>query len=1033
MPVKQTGGIYINGSERFGGGIIVDLNISVDLEKGSTASVTVIPDDCDADLSGGGDAPQLSASRYDTHRIGVSKKSFEDYEGEADQEVFSADFNLIEKRTESGTRGTLYKYEFQEAGPLYLSRAQVVIKGVHVPEDYGSGGADIMAVGKAYFTSAVQGALIAKDAVSDDAEEKLLSSSLLRDEAQVKATQFLFTGKELAETIRGAGIPMTTEAEAALVNGAAGMMFSNGGPLINVLNEIGGTLGIVFVWTSYDGKGNYIHITSADEDQVETFGISILGSQTATASASTASAPIIQSSSSESLRGTFAQGASYRIEVMPDDPLNQRRGIGTFITASIEKDTQLNGACSGKKELLGSDYFRDDGTPKELSEDQFEKLVHYTRFVNALSLGPEFFRFYVYAKLIAHQRRYFSDNEDWNKTDLIKKNPLGRNRVIEQLFSADADNQGCIKIASAEFWGNDGGKYATEQMQQARGGNVAKSPWLNINAISAVVKQGAENNVSMLAAGIKNFDRYMALAYIKEDEGDSNLTNDATLSNYYKALIDSLAVNEREYLIARGPRDVYCEKKQISTPTSGGLDDTQISTSVKAAWRQDTTFYSNPTINKINPWLVIPENDPWYVLVKSLATEADFKKFKEEGYQLTYVIAVAFILGAFGSLVEAAETGELDCPDKQKTLSETKDNKPDSWACNSDSLELLPDGVLGLTTVEGFETLSKEKADPIIAKWLSYFSDEISGSDNLELIQRAKNDGEKGVAVIMMPAFGEGDLATTNMEYSYYHDKGLADETVYEVRTEKFEVEQDLIDKDLDDLDFKPSDVSKIKGSRKYAFSEPGELKYYYGINLAGAGGNALSVSNKANDAELGEAFGDTRELDKWSKNIKAIQCDGKVKQGAGDDKDPEVSDDTAEIALSQSVLGGKGFIITSNLQAKAQGASALNQSSSSSSTTTYAGVPDSIPGSHEGLQTLNFSMTPQGITTTVSMGNRSIAISFKKMTQFTTLRNHLIAAGYDSVTDAFGTKFRANTFDPITIPNQGFTASRPAGSNPPF
>ena len=54
-------------------------------------------------------------------------------------------------------------------------------------------------------------------------------------------------------------------------------------------------------------------------------------------------------------------------------------------------------------------------------------------------------------------------------------------------------------------------------------------------------------------------------------------------------------------------------------------------------------------------------------------------------------------------------------------------------------------------------------------------------------------------------------------------------------------------------------------------------------------------------------------------------------------------------------------------------------------------------------------------------------------MTQFTTLRNHLIAAGYDSVTDAFGTKFRANTFDPITIPNQGFTASRPAGSNPPF
>ena len=350
---------------------------------------------------------------------------------------------------------------------------------------------------------------------------------------------------------------------------------------------------------------------------------------------------------------------------------------------------------------------------------------------------------------------------------------MGRNRVVEQLFSADTDNQGCIKIASAEFWGNDGGKYAAERMKEERGGNVAKSPWLNINAISAVVKQGAENNVPMLAAGIKNFDRYMALAYIKEDEGDSNLTNDATLSNYYKALIDSLTVNEREYLIARGPRDVYCEKKQISTPTSGGLDDTQISTSVQAAWRQDTTFYSNPTINKINPWLVIPENDPWYGLVRSLASKADFKQFKEKGYQLTYVIAVAFILDAFGSLVEAAETGELNCPDKQKTLSETKDNKPDSWACNSDSLELLPDGVLGLTTVEGFEVLSKEKADPLVSKWLPYFSDEISGSDNLELIQRAKNDGEKGVAVIMMPAFGEGNIANANFTYTYYRDNKI--------------------------------------------------------------------------------------------------------------------------------------------------------------------------------------------------------------------------------------------------------------------
>ena len=80
MPVKQTGGIYIDGCNKFGGGIITDLSISVNFEQGSTASVTVVPDDCDADKDGAGINPSLSASRFDSYRIGITKLPADDYE-----------------------------------------------------------------------------------------------------------------------------------------------------------------------------------------------------------------------------------------------------------------------------------------------------------------------------------------------------------------------------------------------------------------------------------------------------------------------------------------------------------------------------------------------------------------------------------------------------------------------------------------------------------------------------------------------------------------------------------------------------------------------------------------------------------------------------------------------------------------------------------------------------------------------------------------------------------------------------------------
>ena len=1034
MPVKQTGGIYIDGSNKFGGGIITDLSISVNLEQGSTASVTVVPDDCDADKDGAGINPSLSASRFDTYRIGITNLPADDYEGSAETEIYSADFNLIEKRTESGSRGVVYKYEFQEAGPLYLARAQVVIRGIHVPPDAGAGGSDIMVVGEGYVASTVaQGALIKLEDISDDAEDKLLHSSLLGEEAKLRGTQFLYTGYELAKAIDGAGVPLTVEAYNALRYGTQGMLFSTGGPLINVLNEIGGTLGILFVWSNYDSEG-YRQITSGGRG----YGISILTSSVGKAASNNAGAPIIQSSTTETLRGTFAKGASFRIEALPNDPLNQIRGIAKFETFGGDADPSLTSACGGSVDLFGDTYFRADGSAKDINKEQFELLQHYVRLVNAVSLGPDFFRFYVYMKMIAFQRSVaeYSDNEDFTETWLMRKNPLGRNYAVERLFNADADKpvRGCLEIASAEYWAD--ADQAKDKQEAKQLGNTASHPWMDLNEIDGIVQQAIETNEALRAAKLKGMKSFMALAYLKEQAGDANLLNPASLNNYHRVLLDELISNEREFFVAVGPEPIYCERKITSTPTSGGLDETKQSTFYNAAWRQDTTFYSNPAINKVNPWLTIDSKDPWYHLIKKESTAADWKKFNDSNIPLTYAIGIAFLLGK-GSLTAVATTLQLDCPAKIKTAEESKEDNPDDWACDPSPLELLPNGVLGLATEEGFAAVDIDEYNSVLAGFMNYFSDSMDGKDNA--LQRKASDQD--VALIIVPAFGNGPPGKEDFTYVYQEKIGTKNqnENIYKTKTKEFEIDQDTIDKVLDEeLPFKISDIGQDRiGARRFGFTQPGDVKYFYGINLAGADQPALSISNSANEAEIGEAFGDTRSLEAWSRNIKSIRCDGKVKQGGGfggeDGKEPGKSVEKGSIQLAQSTLGGKEFIINDNLAAKANGASTWNQQSATSTTTTYAGVPNDIPSSNEGLQTLNFQMTSQGITTTVGVGNRAIAISFKKMAQFTTLRNHLIAAGYDSVADAFGTKFRANTFDPIAIPKQGFTASRPAGSNAPF
>ena len=689
--VSSAGKFEIDGSDQYEGGYIVDLSLNVDILSGTTAQVKLVNE----------------KGEYTTPTLGTQPRHSIIIEifSATDSSVFSTDFLPIESNETNGPGGKFMQVSFVEAGPALVRKIPVEIRGRMTAEKSTSFNM-LINVGAKYFTSPGQdGGLIKASDLGKSQRDKLDDDVFLAAREAEAPPIFLFTAAELMQAIHDLGLPYTENFNNFMRYGMAGQYFENGGNLATVLQEITQRAGNQWYWNGYGsdvasvtltGQGTHgldIFVSAADiaevieelaEDNV------VLGEDDEIVAVQDDS-QLLSSSITRSLRGTSAMGVTYALHVSPTHPANINRGQEQCENLSAASKKQKTVNCKDEDTELAESFYRDDGSRKDPAGNE-EKILGYCRLVNAIRMGEEFFRMYVYMKLVGYQRlskapldaprnTNASYKTAWawlnqgNKTD---EPTVTRNLIVEQLFLD------CIYAAAPMRNSNDVvTAYPDANADDAK-------PWSKAGLVSDIfnnlIDTSEEKSDWMKGGTMVTYIHHV------DPEKEDNLLNSKAVSETYRSIKQAISdASVNTYLIG-GEGHVVCGPKKEEPKNY-----------VTFTWSVGTKFYAPFPVQETNPFAIASDEDVFYTLARGMATKADWKTAVNDpdfrGFN--FATLVAFIRGDFKTIREAWDT--LNCPAQEKDAIKAQDDDDDEWACGTQHTELMPNGKIAWGQTGGLE------------------------------------------------------------------------------------------------------------------------------------------------------------------------------------------------------------------------------------------------------------------------------------------------------------------------------------------
>ena len=980
---ERAGKILINDQQKYAGGWIADMSINVDIIQGSSAEATVVNDE------GNYSSPALGVSLGSQVKISIKTDD--------GKSAFATDYFPIESSSSVGPGGKLLKVSFIEAGPSLIRKIPVFVRG-RMMEDKAKSGGMILNIGERYFTSPNQGGELLKISnLSTKEYNKIFKGDgVTRNNALKANITALFTGRELYKGIQACRIPHTKAFYNYCWNILEGQYFSNGGDLYSVLQEAGRRLGVVIYWNGFV-DGGYVPIETAASGGPGAIGLDVFTSAAninTTISDAAGKAGLIRGTSTTSLRGTSALGNTHSLTVAPNNIANMERGIvGSVNIGGASTKTQIKD-CKGGDQDVSGEFFRADGSKKKPDADLSKKLIDYCRLVNAARMGQTFFTLYVYLKLVALQHddmvgRKGNTNYEtayaWG--DIIKQPVLQRNEMVELLFSD------CVTISCP---------YKTTSLPLAPdlGAGEIERPWSYWGNIASITKEVREN------ANAAVDEETVMVAYLRKLQAtynDDNLVDVDQFNAVYESILASFDLVSKEVFLIPGDESLACGKHTEKN-------------TVTVSWEKETKLYAPFPITETNPWEIMTEDHEFYVLAQQKATAADWEaaetiiiKKKSNGFNC--VTLVSYLRGSYATLAEAATV--LSCPDAEKQTSKAKKDGDDTWACDTQRVEMMPDGIIAWGTKQTTEGLTSE--DAALGAWLTKRliinnkgKEQGAVKSALDNIDAEGNAHPPGFTCLLLP-YMEVEKDETNFKYLYQEEVSAATATTpakYKTKSQNIVRVGDEVDIFLDGLDnaFSPLNIHSklITNTPQIAYEKLGPTRNFFSSSIAGGNLPAINITNPNNTVQLEEVLkGQGSEEGKWAGTIKKITCDGTIKGGSGGA--------SGKISYS-SGLSNKVGLIQNNLDAMARQNTEWNYNPSIGGSFTYAGVPD-IPTIWQGLMGLGIQMTAQGgLTTTITLGQIKMQRANYQQQQQGSLRNFVLAAGYDSVNQFFGSKFKNNT-----------------------
>ena len=1039
--VSAAGRIEIEGSDQYEGGHIVDLSINVDIINGASAQVKLVNE------KGDYTEPDLGTKIADSVIIEIFSAT--------NSSVFSTDFLPIESNETDGPGGRLMQVSFIEAGPALVRKIPVQIRGRMTNEEATSGNMSIN-VGAKYFTSPGQdGALIrASDPVTASQRKKLEDSEFLKSMKVEAPPIYLFTARELMDGIIACSVPYTLNFYNFMYYGMEGMYFSNGGNLGTVLQEITSRAGNQWYWNGYGsdipsvqltGMGTHgldVFVSDADIAELleELKDDDVIVNDEDEITTITDDSQLLSSSITRSLRGTNSMGASFALHVSPTHPANMDRGQVRCTNLSAASKKQQSVDCKGNDIELTESFYRDDGSRKKPDPIITRKILGYCRLVNALRMGEEFFRVYVYMKLVGTQKQATEAATDdflpkrntntgyesawaWLKEpDSVKEVELYRNIMIDELFFD------CVNVAAPMKTTDDADENWPDKNSDT------EKPWSNGPQVSSIMATMAGTSEEK----ILNLETETMVAYVQHRDGEEadNLLNRSASSKTYTSLLETVSNSLTKTYLIPGTRDVLCGKKTEKPKNYATF-----------TWNVNARFFAPFPVQETNPFAIATSDHIFYQLAhhkskaadwKTLITDPDFKGFN-------FATLVAFLRDDYKSIGDAYD--DLFCPEQEKDAIQAEKDDDTEWACSTQHTELMPNGKLVWGQHGRMQEFSKDQLKEAEA-WVRKFHVSTKMGD-VGPIQTAN---AAGFSCILLPYT---NVKPIKKEYTYNYevDTGKKDKdenVIYKTENVKLIAPKvDEIDNWLEELDgaFTPLDIlnNDTGGTRDplVAWEAPGEARNYLRNALVDGTEDVLNVSNQHHSVQLEDVLKATPGADGWRAGIRKIKCDGKLEDGqfaslisSGKNKKAvAVSAGKLEVG---SGLANKGEIIGMNLQDMANSSNTFDGSLSIGGSYTYAGIPD-MPSIWEGLQGLSISINAKGITTTINIGKIKVQGSRYQRYQQTSLRDFVVSEGYDSTAQFFGTEFKNRAQQSISSysikidkPNQANLAGPPPIQPPP-
>lgn len=1069
--------VKLDGKSKAYGGYITSADINVNIIGASTASVTVVSEDGEYDevemyASFAGGSPKELAFTYT-----------QEGEGGEDEEVkaLTLDFWPIGSEIQQGAGGTVLTVSLLEAVPSWIAKVPVFLRGVHTDASgseraYTNTHSAWIVVGEEYMSSPSQnGALIKLSGLTSAQKSALEKKSLLsRLKNSIQKTS-LYTGYELYQEILALRIPHTL-AFAHMVS-TVGYYYNTGGSLRDVLNVISQKLGCLFFWNPWapDGQEEFADFTMGG---LGNYGLDVFegeadiwrGMQTAQGEAN-----LISKTLSTTLEGTYTKSATKKLEVAPDHPSNMCRGQGTAIRLNTAQELKLKDCAN--RDVDDLNYPRRDTDPgkgdfpKEPDPEQMEKIAHLCRLLDAARFGEDFFRIYVYLKMVAQQFAERKDNIGYASayTWVAGQEPkLSRNLAVEALFP-------CI-IAASPNRVEDGTvqDYENNEVKQP-----VEKPWSHSPAIAELQTLLINEGIGVGMAAEQNVIPFM-IAYINNDPnavetGKKNgvaLLKDFGSSEVWKSLLTYAKDIQTNIWWLQGDVDVVgCD------PETGGGKKTGTDTNYfTGSWKEGCEVNFRSSITKLNPWLELKRDDILYKLLQLKVGPDKMVEFFKLNIKLTAGMAIAVLSGEAADQAEKLGSNKdwvdfvknLECAEKLKTISQAQRDKDKDWACKTDALEMLPDGELLIST-EGGRTLKAGAGKAFQEDWTEKYKKVYFTSLNKQehhWVKRAKRDG---FDVVTLPYLtNQGNPLPENMfEFPFIDNAG-------KLQSNFAPYLADEIDQMLDTLPDKTTPWSlAFRGGAKqdppFTFSCPGDRKKFFAAWIYGAENDVLSNTIEGdstltladvllaedtfdNDLIIGEkrapnarlevvgcdgatAKGETPNADLWIQKIPSRRTDvSRLGIEKEQDKDPA---NTLQYACG---LANKEGIIQENMNMLLNDSALSDFNQNEGGTFVYNGVPTKLPTIWEGLENIGATIDSQGgLTLTLSVGQRKIRGARDKINKLITFRDFLATQGYDSTSEFFGPKFKSSVESkpaPFSFglkkPNQAAPPGQPQAPVPP-